>query len=315
MSNVGEDDVFWSIALNHGSTSEKHVADWKTAEEDDENINIDSKPKVYQIPSLSHKADKTGTSTTVLKLCPLPQSDGVWSPVGADAWYSSALLAVLLLMKGSGEARHPFSKILSRSRSYKKSSINTILELGSGAVGLSGFVCALALGDTLRRQRSTAEWKVLLTDNNDAVLHQLRQNHVNNSSILNMAPSINIQVEVASWEWDNDRPSHGLRSEDEVVLVIGSELVYTKDTAEACVKLLLRLLNSYPDTEIWIVQVSDRFGWREIVVPTLEKSNIYVESIGLSAELHDLASSLVQLGGTLDRHAYGAFCIHNLEYN
>jgi hypothetical protein len=74
---------------------------------------------------------------------------------------------------------------------------------------------------------------------------------------------------------------------------------------------MVRLLQQYPDIEIWIVQVADRYGWWDIVVPTLHHNDICVETIPIVPEIHQMAMRMVPMGGALDRHAYGAFCISN----
>ena len=118
-----------------------------------------------------------------------------------------------------------------------------------------------------------------------------------------------LDVEVDAWDWNEELPASGSLCDD-VVLVIGSKLVYTQETAEACVQLLLRLRNNHPAVEIWIVQVTDRLGWWDIVVPTLENNHVVVKSIPILLQHHEMASTMVPMGGTLDRHVYGAFCIH-----
>jgi hypothetical protein len=208
--------------------------------------------------------------------------------------------------------RHPFSsKIFSSSSSSSCQPIHgaappttpggcrTIIELGSGAVGLSGFVCALALdaydyhhhhnnNNNHKNQPSNngghTTWKVLLTDNDARVLEQLERNlKANHDALLASRRTNNVHIEVMAWDWKDDHPTtpHNNNNNNnnnklvqpddqdhDVVLVIGSELVYTKETATACANLMVRLLQQYPDIEIWIVQVADRYGWWDIVVDT-----------------------------------------------
>lgn len=289
----------------------------------------------YHIPlgrGCDNDDDDNKKSNVILRLSPLPPIDGVWSPVGAHAWYASAVLASLLLLWNPDHHHHdiyitrdvqthPFDTLLA-SRTVSNSvddhggkQKTTIVELGSGAVGLSGFVCVLALQYWLKQwgrdnHAARERWRVLLTDNDGAVLDQLQRNLHNNQSTI-MPSGAMVDVEVDAWDWNNEHPVSSQLSPDEVLLVIGSELVYTQETAEACVQLLLRLLNKHPAVEIWIVQVTDRFGWWEIVVPTLSKNHVCVTSIPILPEHHELACTMVPMGGTLDRHAYGAFCIHN----
>lgn len=306
---MNDNDGFWAIALD-----DNHRHEWQCRDDDDESEEVDTtiaRAVTYRIPNLGDDG-----SQAILRLRPLPPSDGIWSHVGADAWYSSALLASLLLSKPDEENhesfRHPFTTMFA-SRSPNKSTCNTILELGSGAVGLSGFVCALALQQQLNSmhlKNNKSKWKVLLTDNENPVLEQLQNNLDQNQSTI-LPYNATIDVQVASWDWNDDHPTNGLLPTDEVVLVIGSELVYTRETADACVNLLLRLLEQYPSVEIWIIQVTDRFGWSEIVIPTLLKNQICVDSVPIPIELHDLAATMIPMGGTLDRHSFGAYCFHN----
>lgn len=376
-----EDDGFWAIAMEGSGTNDQmNHRSWRNEavfgegnshdDDDDSETGNDASTKVisYRIPGVD---DVDDCPSVILQLRPLPASDGIWSPIGADAWYASALLASLLLSKivipapppaavvhqecnsnttGKSRSRrvdndnllrhqHPFCTILLPSTSSSSSdegvrSCKTILELGSGAVGLSGFVCALALERHLLRLQSAQaatenaksnpihhhQWKVLLTDNDPPVLEQLQKNLDHNRSKLSSTSSSDrkVDVQVAAWHWKDHRPNDGSArlltppddDDEEVVLVIGSELVYTQETADACVHLLLRLLEQYPHLEIWIVQVTDRFGWWETVDPTLLEHNICVDSIPIPAEIHDLATTMIPMGGALDRHAYGAFCIY-----
>mmetsp|Transcript_53297 Transcript_53297/g.129489 ORF Transcript_53297/g.129489 Transcript_53297/m.129489 type:complete len:475 (+) Transcript_53297:291-1715(+) len=101
---------------------------------------------------------------------------------------------------------------------------------------------------------------------------------------------------------------------DGVDLVIGSELVYTEITGRALLKILKQLLRRNSNVVIWIVQVIDRYGWTEIVLPGLEKDPcVKVESFDtIPIEIHQVASSLIPMGGTLDRYAFGAVCIKNV---
>ena len=342
-----ENDDFWTIALQHddGERTED-LAD--EDDEDDDGAHDLAKPTIYRIPSMmmnnnddDDDDDENGEFTT-LRLCPLPSTEGVWSPVGADAWYASALLASLFL---SHNVRHPFSNIFSASSSCNLMNgatagdcPRTIIELGSGAVGLSGFVCALALEayhhHHYHKQQSNHNntgkngvvavpaptWKVLLTDNDAPVLRQLERNLQANHAVLTSRTMRNVHIEVVAWDWKEDSPAHEAlqpNNNNNVVLVVGSELVYTEETAKACVHLLIRLLQQYPDVEIWIVQVVDRYGWWDIVVPTLHQQNddICVDSIPLTPEIHNRAMRMVPMGGALDRHAYGAFCIYNKQTN
>jgi hypothetical protein len=313
-------DEFWAVAMGDGGESEGVFL--LRDDEDEHERDDNTKTISYLVLGNNNK----GSAPITLRLRPLPATDGVWSPVGADAWYASALLACVLLCDDESWQKeadlvpfsHPLAAVLSTEYPTRAGSWKTILELGSGAVGLSGFVCALALERKLAFLQenyteslpSQPSWKVLLTDNDLPVLEQLQSNLDENRAKLAVSKNCVVTVEVAAWDWKDDQPSNGLLPNDDVVLVIGSELVYTRETAEACVDLLVRLVSQYPHAMILIVQVSDRYGWWDIVVPTLQKGNISVDSIPLSSEIHDMAAKMIHMGGTLNRDAYGAFCIH-----
>jgi hypothetical protein len=129
------------------STSE---GPWRNEDDSDKDGDEDSaRINFYRLPT-------TNITLQVLHLQtqPFPATDGIWSPVGAAAWYSSALLATILLVEDD-ETGSIFPKHCSRP---------VILELGSGAVPLSGSACAIALG------RHFEQATVLLADNNPPVL-------------------------------------------------------------------------------------------------------------------------------------------------
>jgi predicted nicotinamide N-methyase len=369
----------------------------------------------YQLPITNNNTDDDGRGgrRIVLELAPLPPMDGIWTPVGADAWYSSALLASMILQqpeqhpsplkkkrdneanahyhdyeqphdndpsnttKNSTEEWSILPSIPPTATSDDISSCNhphlppqqnrpfRVLELGSGAMGLSGLACAAALS---LRPNAFPSWTVVLTDNDPDILHQLKINVKSNVSILTTTTTVSTTITtqssnnddggvdavehtnatdtiydgtiqtkkilVEALDWSNDNMSQQqhhddnenensdsvLSSQATIDLVIGSELVYTSETAHALVKILFRLLDDNPYIQIWIVQVIDRYGWSEIVLPTLlqaqsshnnTKHKIHIQSIPISWTIHDMASSMIPMGGTLDRHAYGAFCITN----
>ena len=288
-------DEFWEIAFwDDGAPS---LAVWNGRSglhlnsdgDDDGDDNIDATivqgPKRYRFPN----------TDVDLLLAPLPAIDGIWSPVGADAWYSSALLSTLLILQPSEddvEIEFPTNK-----------DALVVLELGSGAVGLSGLACAVGLGQRYSKA------KVVLTDNDSAVLDQLR---INVDQNLRYLPSdVQLDVQFLDWNDYSEFFSSQSLSSTSIDMVIGSELVYTEETATSCSNLLLYLLKQYPEIVILIVQVTDRFGWNEIVIPRLEARRAKIQRLPLSAITHSLASSMIMQGGTLDAFAYGAFLIRN----
>ena len=76
-----------------------------------------------------------------------------------------------------------------------------------------------------------------------------------------------LSILVESLDWNDDVDN--LIGNIDIDLVIGSELVYSDITANALLKLLKRLLSQNPNIQIWIVQVIDRYGWLDIVLPGL----------------------------------------------
>jgi predicted nicotinamide N-methyase len=267
-------DGFWKIALD--LTSE---GPWRDENDSDKDGDEDSaRISRYRLP----------TTNITLLAQPLPATDGIWSPVGAAVWYSSALLATILLTEDE-KTGIIFPKHCSKSV--------RLLELGSGAVALSGLACAIALG------RQFEQATVILTDNDPAVLDQIKVNVNRNQQ--HFPKHVDIQVQALDWN-DSDSLDSSVSSLD---LVIGSELVYTQETATACTELLVHLLERHPKLKIVIVQVTDRFGWNEILVPRLESVGARIRQLSLSSETHEVASTMIQFTGALDVLAYGAFVI------
>jgi hypothetical protein len=400
---MAEEDAFWNIALSipsdpphqrrsicQNSFNERnydlHSSDGDIQEYDDsaDSDSIDHDDDNETSPLTRYPLP---TTPITLEMRHLPPSDGVWSPLGAKAWYSSALLASILLHAlGDENATHSATQnciatigaadgkgedgsaslcrqMLFRNDIPSKKSW-TILELGSGAVGLSGMAMAVAMS-RLRPERTVADspsntmansstddpngndsdvpktLTIILTDNEPSVLVQLNtnvnhnQHHWTTSSATKaMFATTNVHVKNLDWndpstiaQWNNEfeleYPKGGLNNgsrnnEDlseslpsTIDLVIGSELVYTDETAMACTKLLLHLLETYPTISILIVQVTDRHGWEEILVPRIHDFGASIQPLVMSTEIHGLASTMIIPGGTLDRFAFGAVLIQN----
>lgn len=285
MKTVQEDDDFWKIALEDEPASNRNKNGiWDDDSDDD--VGVSRKPVAYRLPTTDH---------TTLHLESLAASDGVWSPLGADAWYASALLATM---------------VLTNDIPILLPSTKSVLELGSGAVGLSGLACAFAMA---RKEKMEGRHKVILTDNDPPVLEKLKLNAERNQDRILLSSDANkrrvdLDIVVQRLDWNEECDESFRHSID---LVIGSELVYTQETGEACSRMLEGLLKNSPHVDIWVVQVTDRYGWLDIVVPHLQSlEDVSVVSVPISSDTHTLASSLIPMGGTLDRHAYGAFRIH-----
>lgn len=326
------EDAFWEIALNHDATGRAGEL-FSLSDDDDvvENANQDllgGKVTKYSLPN----------SSVTLELAQLPPEDGIWSPVGDHAWYSSALLTSLILQGeisvAMGENNNHGSTQAEEPKSIR------VLELGSGAVGLSGISFAVALSQQPTRVPS---WTVTLTDNDATLLKQLEanvQSNIRSGKIVlaggeNKTPGNMQSIRVEHLDWDlggsNGGDDNGIDKNDNkdvanpdansqggqllaADVVIGSELAYTHETATALVTVLDALLRKNPSVQIWIVQVTDRYGWSEIVVPALEaKPNVVIESVPLSFDTHDMASTMIPMGGALDRFAFGAFRIRNTQ--
>jgi hypothetical protein len=292
--NAVVDDGFWDVALIHNQEAQLEIFD-------DEHIDHQNGGKftLYHLPN---------TSIT-LKLAQLPQEDGVWSPVGSDAWYSSALLTSLILREVTS---HESSTSTSNKtdgmfpQTHDKAVPLRILELGSGAKALPGFAAAAALSLFSSRFPS---WTVTLTDNHKDILHQLEANVAANQVRIISSEKSNIQrINVEYLDWgttDESTEDPNKASTLDADVVIGSELAYSEETATALAKILSALLHRNPHAAIWIVQVTDRHGWEDIVIPSLQsKPNVKIEYIPLTWDIHNTAGGLIQMGGVLDRFAF-----------
>jgi predicted nicotinamide N-methyase len=276
-----EQDEFWKVALASG---ERDVFIENDSSDDEGDFNdAGNRVSSYELILPERKVS--------LKLCPLPLTNGIWSHLGGNAWYGSALLAAMLLKPDSRIQKH-LDRVPARNVSC--------LELGSGAVGLS----SLALGLMLSQRQGMH--RVCLTDNEAPVLNQLKSNvEMNVASIQSEHHNISLpNFSVQMLDWNEDYSSDAF---EELHLVVGSELVYTKETAEACASVVRSLLREHPDLLILIIQVTDRDGWNSIFLPTLRlDSSTVVEETSTDASLHETASLMIRHGGTLDRFDFGA---------
>mmetsp|Transcript_30524 Transcript_30524/g.65501 ORF Transcript_30524/g.65501 Transcript_30524/m.65501 type:complete len:358 (+) Transcript_30524:283-1356(+) len=341
------EDPFWEIALNYDAHGRNFCGDDDSHDggggdyrlEHDQNNDHARGGRMtkYHLPN----------SSVCLELAPLVSDDGIWSPVGDHAWYSSALLTSLIVSGGEatedrsilgGFVADPTGRCSSNDNNNRNKNNDgsfRVLELGSGAVGLSGMAFAAALSQHPERFPS---WTVTLTDNDESLLKQLETNVRSNVLSKNIVLSgavvaaesestrqpaeKNMRVEYLDWDLpgddDNDSDNDTRTRHREHLLsadvVIGSELAYTSETATALTRVLFALLDKNPAVQIWIVQVTDRYGWSEIVVPALEsRANTIVEGIPMSCDVHETASTMIPMGGALDRFAFGAFCIRNAD--
>ena len=335
-----DEDEFWQVVMESedpSRTSLLRLADSQDPElgssvdVDDDCSAEEFQPEfrfiTYRIPwrNSNLNACSANVDDLHLKLSPLPDSDGVWSPLGAQAWYASALLVAYVLQ--STVRQNPqdtdTETVLSRSiKSWFADANNQnasfrALELGSGAVGLAGIVMGFVLADHATLKPPL----VILTDNETNVLQNLKHN-VNRAEKLWQAEAIKKhkanhrppaqtpsfpEFSVQNLEWNSNLSSELYQGDHKLQLIFGSELVYTGETAEACAKIVLDLLQANPDALVFILQVTDRDGWTNVFLPMLRQKHhlqMIEESID-DSDLHELAETVVPAGGTLDRFAFG----------
>lgn len=300
-----DDDGFWQVAF---MAETKGLEQYHYSDSDDED-DSDDKNACRNIIGGKTTTYKFPNTSVTMRLAELPAVDGVWSPVGADAWYASALLTCLILQEVDAKCRDDtteLAKIFDIDTTIAQKRTFRVLELGSGTKALPGFAAAISLS-AFNQQLSS--WSVRLTDNDKDCLEQLKANvQANESKIIWAEGNLDKQINVKYVDWRDDFNSSDKSSLLQANVVIGSELVYTKETAHALVNILTKLLVYNDAIDIWIVQVTDRSGWQEIVVPAMEAHpEVTVETIPLTWHIHEMACSMIPMGGALDRHAFGAY--------
>jgi Lysine methyltransferase len=203
------------------------------------------------------------------RLCPLIPSSGIWSPVGADLWYASAILSLI-----------PFHF----------SRFDTVLEIGSGAVGLAGLSLAARLGDESKT--------IILSDIGDfEILTHLQKNIDRNAHVSSCAKIMVQKIDWSDHSVINDLPK--------IDLIVGSELIYTPETALACSSFISKLFIHKPNCVALIVQVIDRPGWPDVLTSF---SDNFVEIINpLPSKVHKQVRHMLgkTMHGTSDMTKYG----------
>ena len=123
-----DEDGFWQVAF---MSSESVVVEPNLSDADDDDK--DTKPSDGSVGKTT--TYRFPTTSISLQLAELPANDGILSPVGADAWYASALLASMILQDdGYG--------IFGSALQDKEQPLR-VLELGSGTKALPGFATAI----------------------------------------------------------------------------------------------------------------------------------------------------------------------------
>lgn len=270
-----DEDEFWAVALSSEQSRFEFSDGNNDIDYDDDEETCDRRTSIYRLQS--PRID--------FHLSSLPELSGAWSPVGAQIWHASAVLACL-----------PFNF----------DHVNTVLEIGSGAVGLSGLILAARMNEKSK--------SIILSDmEEDGILDQLQSNVDVNTSRLRGDNQVNLaQVCVESLDWREIKAIDKLPSLD---LIVGSELVYTAETSKACASLINNLLAKNVQASVAIVQVFDRPGWSEFLALMYNKNIDIIQP--LPPEWHDRASELLckEALGTLSRDDYGLCLIGNLQAN
>lgn len=272
---VDDEDIFWKVAFVQNES--------RTASDFEEEDRDSPDTSVHQARDFVLKYQST---TLHLRLEFLAKGSGAWSPLGASPWYGSALLTAILL-----DTKSPNNRIhqhLSRN-DYTVDA----LELGSGAVGLSGIALGLLL---------TVNSSITLSDNDSSCLKQLEVNMTRNTGkdarLEGQNPNELPKYDVQPLDWSNEDHVVGLNS---IQLIIGSELVYTQQTGEACLCIVRSFIRRNCNILIVVVQIADRNGWDSVFLEGLRAEEaVAVEIERPSREHHATASSWVVPGGTLN---------------
>jgi predicted nicotinamide N-methyase len=331
MNSTTITEDFWKIALYDDYDDDERI-DTEPAGHHADTDDVSTMSPIQQV--VSHDAVTTTTTTTPsfyelkiphiygwihLRLLPLKKQECEVFPLGAEAWYGSALLVALLVQT---EEHNKIHEHINDCYQRGMRTIN-VLELGSGAVGLAGLVAGLSITGylhTIARNNDHPKCRVILTDHEPNVLQQLEQNIQSNQvKLKHQFPKNDLpEYAVQNLDWNDDVEVNSLLDENDIAerhwqLVIGSELIYNDATSYACINIVLQLLQSNPDVVIVIVQIADRDGWNDIFVPTLRKTRgicVHEESplTSNSVFLHEVATKLIPHGGTLNRYSDFAVC-------
>lgn len=304
-------DEFWDVALEaHGNTI------WQTNNNDDTDSDCSDEHSWIATRRTNYRLDCPSSPPFHVYLSPLAPKSGIWSPLGSDIWYGSALLTAFLFTDQQNQTAERLHRFLNANITISETTNEfSVLELGSGAVGLTG----LAVGWMLRyhpiitlQQNQKCRIRVTLTDNDEEVLRQLKQNvdynvdtwHEDSSWASENENNTHYFVDYLDWNEPSPFLSH---------LVIGSELVYNDETAQACAEVVCSLVDQNPHLLIVIIQVSDRDGWGNVFIPRLQSQDklVVVESVLSDPLLHERASKLVRFGGTLHRDDYSLCYIYS----
>jgi len=193
----------------------------------------------------------------------------------------------------------------------------TALELGSGAIGIAGLSMAWQLA---QQTKGGNDHRIILSDRDDALLRQLKNNISNNLHILQGAEdnhASTVECQVISLDWaqpptavDWDLLLVGRRLD----IIFGSELVYTRETAAACRDCILDLTERFPLSLVCIVQIVDRDGWQNIFLPGLRNAGLFVAEEAVDVDCDTAANLMMKRGGSLDRFDFGICYVSRSEF-
>jgi Lysine methyltransferase len=301
-------DAFWQIALaTGGSKREIGDGDDSSSIHEDDTCNdisdgnehapaVTTRTRSFRLPL----AGKLFPNGVTLRLSSL--ATGIASPLGAEAWYGSALLCGSLIDPKSDDVRKALDDA------------GTALELGSGAVGLSGLTLACVMAQRQHRRTTPhgtstgAPPRLFLTDHDEQVLRQLKANVTRATRQLTQEfpDALLADIGVRRLDWNDAATVHSDLRDADIRLVVGSELVYTERNARACAEMILALLAANPRALVMIVQVTERDGWSTAFLPTLLASNfLIVKTEPADPAWHELAASMIPLGGTTECFDFG----------
>ena len=219
--------------------------------------------------------------------------------------------------------------IYKRGNNNDDATLFTVVELGSGAVGMAGLCLAWSLKHyAAARTRA----RIILTDYEPHVLRQLQRNvdqnaHLWRSSLAatttcdeDATKTNNVNVDVKFLDWGRPPADWhdylGLSNRNDTIdLIVGSELVYTPENAAACRDCVLSLTARFPAALVCIIQIVDRPGWANIFVPGLrEVAGLYVREESVDVDCDAAASVMMKRGGSLDRFDFGICYISRKEF-
>ena len=153
--------------------------------------------------------------------------------------------------------------------------------------------------------QSSIHCRVVLTDFEPNVLQQLEHNVHTTTSLLENQYSDQYPLPdfvVQHLNWENVSEFQYDNHNNELQLVIGSELVYNVQTARSCAKTIIQFLQANPNVLVIIVNNTNREGWDTTFLPTIYKTLgiRYVLEALKNSHLHNVASNFIRPGGTLN---------------